>query len=80
MWTAKPTPGRNRAAARLIAGTRADEYDKRTRRLIVNGILSSSRAPWIKVERWPEPTGQLISQEVMDQVWDEERSGRQGCE
>jgi hypothetical protein len=50
--------------------------DERERRLIAKGILTPPKMPRPKGYKLPEPTGTMISQEVMDQVWAEERDGR----
>jgi prevent-host-death family protein len=67
---------RNKPVARLVPAGPFDEYDERERRLIAKGILTPPKKPRVLGEALPAPTGPMISQEVMDQVWREERDGR----
>jgi len=67
---------RNTPVARLVSVGSVEDYDERERRLIAKGILTPPRAPRKKGEKWPEPPGPMISREVMEQVWREERDGR----
>ncbi|MGA3082192.1 MAG: type II toxin-antitoxin system Phd/YefM family antitoxin [Terracidiphilus sp.] len=68
---------RNTPVARLVAPGQVDEYGERERRLIAKGILTPPLKPRVLGKPWPAPTGtKLISREVMDQVWREERDGR----
>ncbi|MGB6690968.1 MAG: type II toxin-antitoxin system prevent-host-death family antitoxin [Terracidiphilus sp.] len=68
---------RNTPVARLVPAGPAEDYDERTRRLIAKGVLSPPKVPRVEGEPWPGPAGpNCISQEVMDQVWREERDGR----
>jgi hypothetical protein len=53
-----------------------DGLDERERRLIAKGILTPLKMPRPEEYKLPEPTGPMISQEVMDQVWAEERDDR----
>ena len=43
--------------------------------LIAKGILTPPKEPRKEGEEWPEPAGPMIPQEVIDQVWREERGG-----
>ena len=69
---------RNTPVARLVpAGPLNDQYDEQTRRLIAKGILTPPKKPRTLGYKLPKPAGnRCISQEVMDQVWREERDGR----
>jgi prevent-host-death family protein len=67
---------RNTPVARLVSAGPFEEYGDRERRLIAKGILTPPEMPRIKGEPWPEPPGPMISREVMEQVWSEERDGR----
>jgi len=67
---------RNTPVARLVAVEPVDDYDERTRRLIAKGILTPPRKPRVLGKAWPTPPGPMISREVMEQVWREERDGR----
>jgi hypothetical protein len=53
-----------------------DGLDERERRLIAKGILTPPKMPRPEGYKLPKPTGPMISQEVMEQVWAEERDGR----
>jgi antitoxin (DNA-binding transcriptional repressor) of toxin-antitoxin stability system len=67
---------RNTPVARLVApGVVADE-DEHRRRLIAKGIITPAKMPRVEGQKWPEPPGPMISDEVMDRVWREERDGR----
>jgi prevent-host-death family protein len=67
---------RNTPVARLVPAGPVEDYDERTRRLIAKGILTPPKSPRALGEPWPAPTGPMISNEVMEQVWREERDGR----
>ncbi|MGD0630843.1 MAG: type II toxin-antitoxin system Phd/YefM family antitoxin [Terracidiphilus sp.] len=67
---------RNTPVARLVAVGSLDDYDERTRRLIAKGILTPAKMPRPEGYILPEPPGRMISDEVMEQVWREERDGR----
>jgi antitoxin (DNA-binding transcriptional repressor) of toxin-antitoxin stability system len=67
---------RNTPVARLVAPGPYEEYGERERRLFAKGILTPPKMPRPKGYKLPKPTGRCISQEVMDQVWREERDGR----
>jgi prevent-host-death family protein len=67
---------RNTPVARLVSAGPLDGYDERTRRLIAAGVLTPPRNPGVGDREWPEPPGPMISREVMEQVWREERDSR----
>jgi len=68
---------RDTPVARLVPVAPIEDYDEREKRLIGKGILSPPKEPRIDGEEWPGPAGpNMISREVMDQVWREERDGR----
>jgi prevent-host-death family protein len=68
---------RNKPVARLISVGPIDDYDERERRLIAKGILIPARDPNNLAGFKPVPAGnKTISQEVMDQIWEEERADR----
>ena len=68
---------RNTPVARLVAVEANDDYDERTRRLIAKGILTPAKDPQNRANFRPVPAGnQPISNEVMDQIWEEERADR----
>ncbi len=67
---------RNTPVARLVSVGPIEEEDARMRRLIAKGIVTPPKVPRIEGEEWPEPPGPMISREVMEQVWREERDGR----
>jgi prevent-host-death family protein len=67
---------RNTPVARLVPAGVVEDYDERTRRLIAKGILTAPQKPRVPGEAWPMPPGPMISREVMEQVWREEREGR----
>jgi len=67
---------RNKPVAKLVAAEPVEDYDERTRRLIAKGILTPPKKRRVLGEPWPGPAGPMISREVMEQVWREEREGR----
>jgi antitoxin (DNA-binding transcriptional repressor) of toxin-antitoxin stability system len=67
---------RNTPVARLVPAGPIEEYDERERRLIAKGILTPPKATRPEGYRLPRPTGRMISDKVMEQVWREERDGR----
>ena len=67
---------RNTPVARLVPPGPADDYDERERRLIAKGILIPPKMRRPEGYRLPVPTGPMISQEVMDKIWEEEREDR----
>ena len=68
---------RNTPVARLVPAGPIEEYDERERRLIAKGILIPPKDPQNRGKFIPVPAGdRMISQEVMDQIWEEERKDR----
>ncbi len=68
---------RDTPVARLVAVGPAEEYDERMRRLIAKGVITPARIKRDDVELLPIPAGDhVISREVMDQIWEEEREDR----
>jgi prevent-host-death family protein len=67
---------RNTPVARLVPAPSVEEYGERERRLIAKGVLSPPKSPRKKREEWPEPPGPMVSRDVMERVWREERDGR----
>jgi len=67
---------RNTPVARLVSAGPVEEEDARRRRLIAKGVITPAKIPRVEGQVWPEPPGPMISQEVMEQVWREERDGR----
>lgn len=67
---------RNKPVARLVPAGEVDDHDARRNRLIAKGILTPPKRPRPEGYKLPEPTGPMISREVMEQVWREERDGR----
>jgi antitoxin (DNA-binding transcriptional repressor) of toxin-antitoxin stability system len=66
---------RNTPVAQLVPTTLSD-YDERTRRLIAKGILTPPKLARPTGFKLPKPSGRMISDEVMEQIWREERDGR----
>jgi prevent-host-death family protein len=68
---------RNTPVARLVSVGPVVDEDARMRRLIAKGILTPARDPRNRAGFKPVPAGDHpISQEVMDQIWEEEREDR----
>jgi prevent-host-death family protein len=67
---------RNTPVARLVPAGPVDEYDERERRLIAKGILTPPKMARPAGYKLPAPKGRMISDEVMEQVWREERDQR----
>jgi len=68
---------RNTPVARLVPAGPVGDEDARMRRLIAKGIITPPKMPRPEGLKLPKPPGKrCISQEVMDQVWREERDGR----
>ena len=67
---------RNTPVARLVAVEPCGDYDERTRRLIAKGFLTPPEIRRPEGYKLPEPPGPMIPQEVMDQIWEEEREDR----
>jgi len=67
---------RNTPVARLVAPGPVENEDARRSRLIAKGVITPAKMPRVEGQAWPEPPGPMISQEVMERVWNEERDGR----
>jgi prevent-host-death family protein len=68
---------RNTPVARLVPAEPVSDQDERMRRLIAKGIVTAPRNPENEPGFVPTPAGnRMISQEVMDQIWEEERADR----
>lgn len=65
---------RNTPVARIVPYS-ADDEPERERRLIARGILTPPRKKRSLPDSWPDPPGN-ISDEVMEQLWREEREDR----
>jgi hypothetical protein len=60
----------------LVPAGPVDDYDERERRLIAKGILIPPKMQRPAGYKLPAPPGPMISQEVMDKIWEEEREDR----
>jgi len=67
---------RNTAVTRLVPAAPIENEDARMKRLIAKGIVTPPKMRRPEGFRLPEPPGPMISQEVMDQFWEEERADR----
>jgi prevent-host-death family protein len=67
---------RNTPVARLVSVSPVEDEDVRMQRLIATGVITPPKITRKEGEGWPEAPGPMISQEVMEQVWREERDGR----
>jgi len=68
---------RNTPVARLVPPGSVEDEDARRSRLIAKGIITPARDPENRAGFLPVPVGDhVISQEVMDQIWEEERADR----
>jgi antitoxin (DNA-binding transcriptional repressor) of toxin-antitoxin stability system len=68
---------RNTPVARLVAVSPVEDADAQERRLIAKGVLIPARDPQNLGGFNPVPAGNRpIPQEVMDQIWEEERADR----
>jgi prevent-host-death family protein len=65
---------RNKPVARIVP-CRVDDQPERERRLIARGILTPPLKKLSSPVSWPEPPGN-ISDEIMEQVWQQERENR----
>lgn len=65
---------RNRPVARIVP-CRLKDHSEQEKRLVVRNILAPPLKPRPASGSWPEPPGN-IPDEVMEQVWREEREGR----
>jgi antitoxin (DNA-binding transcriptional repressor) of toxin-antitoxin stability system len=66
----------NKPVAWLVAPGPVEEQDTRRRHLIVKGVITPAKKPRVEGDNWPIPPGRMISREVMDQIWEEERKDR----
>ncbi len=64
---------RDRPIARIVP-IRDEEQSDQLKRLVARGVLTPPTEP--KPRHWPKLTGKPIPDEVMEQVWREERDGR----
>jgi prevent-host-death family protein len=65
---------RNTPVARLVPALPMDDEDERTRRLIARGVMAPPKNKTGK-RFVPKPVGsKMIPREVMDKIWEEERS------
>jgi antitoxin (DNA-binding transcriptional repressor) of toxin-antitoxin stability system len=68
---------RNTPVARLVAPGVVAEEDAHRGRLIAKGVITPAKDPQNRAGFIPVPAGDHpISQEVMDQIWEEERADR----
>jgi antitoxin (DNA-binding transcriptional repressor) of toxin-antitoxin stability system len=68
---------RNTPVARLVSPGPIAHEDERRQRLIAKGIILPARDPENRAGFLPVPAGNhVISREVMDQIWEEEREDR----
>jgi prevent-host-death family protein len=65
---------RNKPVARIIP-CRLEEHSEQEQRLIAGGVLTPPLNKRRRSVSWPEPPGK-VSDEVIEQVWREEREGR----
>jgi antitoxin (DNA-binding transcriptional repressor) of toxin-antitoxin stability system len=67
---------RDKPVARLVSAEVGGDEDGRIKRLVAKGVLTPPKVSRKEGETWPDPPGPMISREVMEQVWREERDGR----
>lgn len=68
---------RNTPVARLVPAALGDNEDAQEKRLIAKGVLIPARDPQNLARFRPVPAGnKVISKQVMDRIWEEERAGR----
>ncbi|HMD97308.1 MAG TPA: type II toxin-antitoxin system prevent-host-death family antitoxin [Terriglobia bacterium] len=65
---------RNQPVARIVP-IRLEDHSEQEQRLIARGVLAPPLKKRPASRRWPEPPGN-VSDEVMEQVWREERESR----
>lgn len=65
---------RNKPVARIVP-CRTNDWSKQEQRLIARGVLTPPLKRRLSTVSLPEPPGD-ISDDVMEQVWREERQGR----
>lgn len=66
---------RNVPVARIVA-IHLEDYSEHEQRLIARGVLKPPLKRRPMPTSWPTPRGKKISDEVMEQVWREERGER----
>ncbi len=66
----------NTPVARLVSAAPVEDEDERMQRLIAKGIIIPPKMRRPEGYKLPPPAGPMISKEVMDQVWAEERDDR----
>ena len=67
---------RNTPVARLVPAGPVENQETRRRRLIASGFLTPAKMPRTEGQEWPDPPGPMVPQEIVDQMWREERDGR----
>ena len=68
---------RNTPVARLVPAGAVEDDDARMKRLIAKGILTPAKDPQNRAGFKPVPAGNHpISQQIIDQFWEEERADR----
>lgn len=65
---------RNKPVARIVP-IRLEDRSAQEQRLVARGVLTPPLRRRPRSVSWPEPPGD-VSDEVMEQVWREEREGR----
>ena len=65
---------RNEPVARIVP-IRAADFSEQERRLIARGVMSPPLRKRKVSERWPDPPGN-VPDEVMNEIWRQEREGR----
>lgn len=65
---------RNKPVARIVP-YQSEDYPEQEQRLIARGILAPPRKKRKSTAPWPKPPGN-VPDDVMDEVWREERDGR----
>ena len=65
---------RHQPVARIVP-IRPEDFSEHEKRLVARGILTPRRKGRNRSQAWPVPPGN-VSDEVMEQVWREEREGR----
>jgi len=65
---------RNKPVARIVP-CHVDDHSEQERRLVARGVLSPPLKKRPVSSSWPEPPGN-VSDEAMEQVWQEERESR----
>ena len=65
---------RNKPLARIVP-CHLQNHSEQERRLVASGVLTPPLKKWPASVSWPEPLGN-VADDVMEQVWQEEREGR----